>query len=597
VSATRRHRGAHDVVPYLAVTALTVLILGVAGTWAAMAAGAALAGRAAPPGNPFAAVIYLMAGRTPWPGPAATAIAAAELAVAGALGAAGWRIAARHWPRAGVDAAAGHLASRRELAGRSRDDAGQTAVRLGVAAPQPGVRIGRARRNGQPVYGTWEETHCDIWGTRRGKTTSRVVPAIIDAPGAAVVTSNKRDVVDATRGIREEAGQVWAFDPQCLAGEQPTWWWNPLSYISGVGKPERVDKATQLAAVLANYSRPAGARQDAYFEPKGEQLLACLLLAAAEAGEPVTMAFEWAADPTENRPADILRETGHRLPAAALQGVLNAPDRQRAGVYGTAEKIISFLVSPAITRWVTDDPARPGRPEFVPRDFVAGTGTLYLLSREGQGTAGPLTTALTMATIEAAEERAARSPDGRLAVPLLAVLDEAANVCRWKDLPDLYSHYGSRGIVLMTLLQSWAQGVEVWGEHGMTKMWSAANIRVYGGGEANTRFLGDLSQLVGDFELTTTSVSVQHGGTSGSRSVTTSSRPEKILDVADLAAMPLGRAIVFGGGRPFLIETEPWQNGPHADRVRASIAARVPPGDAEELRRHELQLAAGPEEW
>jgi hypothetical protein len=28
---------------------------------------------------------------------------------------------------------------------------------------------------------------------------------------------------------------------------------------------------------------------------------------------------------------------------------------------------------------------------------------------------------------------------------MLVVLDEAANVCRWKNLPDLYSHYGSRG--------------------------------------------------------------------------------------------------------------------------------------------------------
>jgi hypothetical protein len=40
------------------------------------------------------------------------------------------------------------------------------------------------------------------------------------------------------------------------------------------------------------------------------------------------------------------------------------------------------------------------------------------------------------------------------------LLDEAANVCRWRDLPNLYSHYGSRGIVLMTILQSWSQGVD-----------------------------------------------------------------------------------------------------------------------------------------
>ena len=54
---------------------------------------------------------------------------------------------------------------------------------------------------------------------------------------------------------------------------------------------------------------------------------------------------------------------------------------------------------------------------------------------------------------------------------MVGVLDEAANVCRWRELPNLYSHYGSRGIVLMTILQSWSQGVEVWGRDGMRKLW------------------------------------------------------------------------------------------------------------------------------
>ncbi|GAA1979560.1 hypothetical protein GCM10009718_15440 [Isoptericola halotolerans] len=91
--------------------------------------------------------------------------------------------------------------------------------------------------------------------------------------------------------------------------------------------------------------------------------------------------------------------------------------------------------------------------------------------------------------VEAAEELAARSAGGRLATPLLGVLDEAANVCRWRELPNLYSHYGSRGIVPMTILQSWSQGVEVWGESGMKKLWSASNVKVYGGGVSEVAFL------------------------------------------------------------------------------------------------------------
>jgi type IV secretory pathway TraG/TraD family ATPase VirD4 len=159
---------------------------------------------------------------------------------------------------------------------------------------------------------------------------------------------------------------------------------------------------------------------------------------------------------------------------------------------------------------------------------------------------------------------------------LLCVLDEAANVCRWKDLPDLYSHYGSRGIVLMTMLQSWAQGVTVWGEEGMTKLWSSASIRVYGGGEVDPRFLGTLSQLIGDYEARTTSMSIQHGR-ARDRSTTTSTRVERILEVADLAALPIGRAVVFASGtRPILVQTEPWYSGPYADRIRAAMARPAP---------------------
>ena len=103
-------------------------------------------------------------------------------------------------------------------------------------------------------------------------------------------------------------------------------------------------------------------------------------------------------------------------------------------------------------------------------------------------------TALTVAICEAAEERAKGSHRGSASgPPLVAVVDEAANVCRWRELPNLYSHYGSRGICMMTILQSWSQGVEVWGRDGMRTLWSAANIKVYGGGVSEIEFLSELS--------------------------------------------------------------------------------------------------------
>ena len=144
-----------------------------------------------------------------------------------------------------------------------------------------------------------------------------------------------------------------------------------------------------------------------------------------------------------------------------------------------------------------------------------------------------------MAVCEAAEDVAKRNPRGRLRVPLVAVLDEAANVCRWGTLPDLYSHYGSRGVCLHTILQSWPQGVEVWGKEGLSKLWNAANVRIYGGGSADPEFLESLTRIIGVFDQVTRSTTAGVGRWGASRQLST--RREKILDVGDLAAMPRGR--------------------------------------------------------
>ncbi|MFI2431258.1 TraM recognition domain-containing protein [Streptomyces sp. NPDC018693] len=62
----------------------------------------------------------------------------------------------------------------------------------------------------------------------------------------------------------------------------------------------------------------------------------------------------------------------------------------------------------------------------------------------------------------------------------------------------------------------------------MEKLWSAANVRVYGGGVSDTRFLGDLSEPAGEYELREyqTSRESESGGWSGNRTVNESVRRE-----------------------------------------------------------------------
>ena len=464
------------------------------------------------------------------------------------------------------DRAAAKMASLKDVAPFTEKQVKAKASRFGLSADQsPGVMIGRMVRGGNTLYASWEDTLLHIWGTRTGKTTTQAAPSIIEAPGPVIATSNKRDLPDLTRDIRAENGDVWIFDPQGVANEKPTWWWNPLSYVVDA------ERAAEMANNFALGSRPVGAKGgDAYFDNAGKDLLAGYLLAAAVSDRPISQVHSWLSHSENQEAAGLLFDAGWRKEADSMGSTMSLPDKQREGVYGTARQMATCLKNEKIAPWVNPSGPNDPRPQFKPEEFIKGKHTLYALSKEGAGTAGPLVTSLTVATATAAEEYAATQPGGRLAVPMVCVLDEAANVCRWQNLPDLYSHYGSRGIVVSTFLQSWSQGVDVWGESGMKKLFSTANVFTYGGNVKEEGFLKMLSELVGQYRYTSVSTSRQKDSRTTSRQDST----DDILSVADLAAMPKGRAIMLGSGsRAVLLRTVPVSNRSYADKVAASEAA------------------------
>ncbi|NUU20195.1 MAG: type IV secretory system conjugative DNA transfer family protein, partial [Streptomycetaceae bacterium] len=487
----------------------------------------------------------------------------AVLTVPWAVAAVAAVVALRRRARPTVDRAARYLSDVRAIDRAANPWAPY--IGTGIAMPA-GPLIGRTV-GGRDVRVSWDQTHLDIWGPRTGKTASRAVPVILSAPGNVVVTSNKRDVVDATRGPRGDHGTVWVFDPQQQVGERASWWWNPLSFIDG-----SMARADLLAGLFMSVQVRGHQRSDGYFEPAARTLFACLMLAADTENLPITMVLRWLQWPTDDTPVRILHDGGHHLSAESVDGFQGLPSEQRAGVYGTARQIASFLTAPELIEWIT--PGRdPSRPELRAYDFAARADqTVYLLSDETNWAAAPVTLALTSALAYAHEGVAIDSPHGRLRHPALFVLDEAANICPWPELPSLYSHLGSRNIAMMIILQSWHQGVAAWGDRGMAKLWGSASVRVYGGGVGDVPFLGDLSQASGVFEPPTTSISGPMTAAWWNRVVTRASRSEPVLDAADLAALPRGRAFVqVGGARPVLVRTVPWWEGPHADAVRASI--------------------------
>jgi len=126
---------------------------------------------------------------------------------------------------------------------------------------------------------------------------------------------------------------------------------------------------------------------------------------------------------------------------------------------------------------------------------------------------------------------------------------------------------------VMTVLQSGVQGEEVWGEKGLRKLWTAANLSLYAGGVSDERWLRELSALIGSRDVSRWSQSTGRGGATRSQSWSR----EPILDVDELMALPRGRGVLLSSGnKATMLRTVPWMDGPHAAAVRASLSRWEP---------------------
>ncbi|MEU3402979.1 TraM recognition domain-containing protein [Streptomyces sp. NPDC006670] len=430
-----------------------------------------------------------------------------------------------------------------------------------IAASDTGILLGNLQGTRTEIRMGYEDVAVAIMAPRSGKTTSLAIPSILAAPGAVLLTSNKAagDAYTTCFDARCKVGRVWSMDPQQIAHAPRTMWWNPLA------DAKSLEGANRLAGHFLAASVDASQQGD-FWSKAGSNILSQLFLAAALDNRPITDVMQWLAFPADRRPLDILRDHGFTSVAAQLKGTVEGPPETRDGIYETARQYASALLSADIAVWVTP---QKDVPEFRPSEFVASTDTLFLLSKDGGGGASALIAACADSVMRAATARAERT-GGRLDPPMLAILDEAANVCKISDLPDLYSHLGSRGIIPITILQSYRQGQKTWGEAGMDAMWSAATIKVIGSGIDDPDFADKLSRLIGDHDVETKSTSISDSG----KSTSISMRQERILPADRIRALPKGTALLFATGlRAAMLDLRPWYLEPGAGELAAASKA------------------------
>ena len=408
---------------------------------------------------------------------------------------------------------------------------------------------------------SWEDVALVVMGPRSNKTSAVAVPTVLSAPGLAIATSNKSDLWALTSGMRGRTGPVWTFDPQRIAHAEQTWWWNPLRGITDAETTERVEAAARLAGHFAGTI--GGKRGDPFFHSAGEQVLTATLLAAALDGGTMRDVVDWL-QPGRRDAIAALDRAGADAEAADLEATLSGADVTTKGIFQTARTAAKALTSERLMRWITPpetwrDPPEQGWPAELDLWQVLAAGqtgraTMHLLSKEGAGTAAPVVTALVDRLLEIAE-MLAQADGGRLEPPVVAVLDEAANICPIRTLPQLYSHYGSRGIQVLTMLQSYQQGVGVWGEQGMQALWSAATIKLVGAGVDDHEFLNKVSGLIGDHHVERISTSVDRNRMSRQYS----QAREPVMPPSALRALPRDHAVLLSSGRKVgLGDLHPW---------------------------------------
>lgn len=558
-----------ELTPWVILTVFAAGLLVETAVWLGGSLGALAAGAGWHPPSFSVATLFTIVRDGPgplWPGVATGWIWSGIIATSGTLAAPGTAIATRAWRnRPGLPGLARKAdlttLTMKDLATRTRRLRPSLADTAHIEPDSAGIFLGTHRPSGTELRASMEDVCVAFMAPRSGKSTALAVPAILRAPGPVLLTSNKSDVYAVTRKARADKGEIFGFDPQRIAFLPQDFWWDMIA------EGATVEGARHLSSSFISTAVDATNRKDFWFSA-ASNVLTALFHAAARGGRVIDDFLDWVARPADRTPVEILRETNRVALSRQLESTIEGAPDTRDGIYETARQCITSLLDPELAAWVTPS---PGKREFRPRDFVKSSDTLYLLSKDGGGSAAGLITAAADAVFRAGILEA-EIQGGRIDPPLLPILDEAANICRIEDLPAYFSHLGSRGLPIITILQSYSQGVTVWGEAGMDTLWSAATVKVLGAGLDDADFLEKISRLIGDHKAP----EVTHSYSSGGRSTSVTYRRERTMQASEIRALSKGWSILLATGiRPALIELDPWYESARAAELSRALADEV----------------------
>lgn len=395
--------------------------------------------------------------------------------------------------------------------------------------PTSEVAVELCRAGVVRVWSLIEDVVIIFGGPRVGKT-GWLAGRVIDAPGAAVVTSTRTDLHDLCGPLRAAKGPVFVFNAVGLGGIPSTITFDPLT---GCADPvTAVERATDLLAATSR----AGSGDREFWDAQARRVLAALLHAAALGGKQMADVLRWVADADHaaREVPVLLRRSG--VPAFEQDATqfVSTNERTRTSVTSSVMPALGWLTHPAAAAAAT-----PGH-GFDVAQLLATRATVFLLGAE-ETQAAPLVCALTGHIAREARRLAAVEPAGRLDPPLTLALDEAALISP-VPLESWTADMGGRGVTILAAFQSRAQLLAKWGEHNTaTILNNTGTVMVFGG----TRDRDDLqfwTTLAGerDEPITTTDL---HG-----RVASRTTRKVPVVPPAQIANLPAGQVLVIRRG-------------------------------------------------
>ena len=149
-----------------------------------------------------------------------------------------------------------------------------------------------------------------------GKTLDLLTPALLDAPGAALVTLTKLDDLLLTLDHRRSGDRpVAVLDPFGVAPGVPELVWDPVAGCVDSMLAERRAKAFTAGTVKGAVAGGSGDDAARFYAAEGAKVLQAFFHAAALTGRTLDHVLEWVADPKHaSEPEEILRTHPHAAP-------------------------------------------------------------------------------------------------------------------------------------------------------------------------------------------------------------------------------------------------------------------------------------------